>query len=435
MERKTIKKFLKKITVAATLLIVFTLVYSYKYNHPVRFRPKVFTYAQTVYSLNPSNSYPDQLTLSPAEDSSRSVRLAWRTSPKIKNGEVVFWLGTEEEEQARRTQAQLTAMMSPELKADKTVHRFSAVLEGLEPNTSYFYKVGNPETGLWSEVRPFSTASENKDNFSFVYFGDTQASPEDFGRLLSEVDRRHRQTSLYLIAGDLVEDGEWRYIWDAFADNTEEVFSRKPMAPTPGNHDYRRIDENGVKYFGQYFNSPDNGPPGLPKGLSYSFYRQGVHFIVLDSNNNITEQTDWLEEQLQQEAVFKIVMFHHPPYHPKAGRSEPAIGKHWLPLFDRYQADLVLNGHDHSYLRTKKLYKGLPADENQSGTIYLASTSCEKFYDYLPLPEAEVQLARTLTYQHIAISYDEPGQARLTFRAFDAAHEIKDEFTLQKKLR
>jgi len=428
------KRILKKTFFVLSLLIIFTVIYSLIYNQPLRFRPRIMAYAKSVYSLNPSSPSPDQIILCPAENTSRSIRLNWRTSRQVENGEVRYWKSDGSSEVPLTARAELNVLYSPELKSDRTVHRFSATLNGLEPATAYCYQVGDQAGGAWSEVKSFTTAPEKPTDFSFVYFGDTQASPDEFGRLLEEVDNRYADTALYLISGDLVEDGEWRYMWDAFAHSASPVFSRKLAAPALGNHDYKYQGGQGLKYLSGYFNTPDSGVPGLDKGRSYSFTYENACFIVLDSNYDLAGQSKWLESQLAEnyQATFKIVMFHHPPYHPKKNRDSQEIQKFWVPLFDKYGVDLVLNGHDHSYLRTKKMKNHHPVSMDEDGVIYVVSTACEKFYDFTALPQAEIQFGGVLTYQRVSVERNGSSGSRLTFKAFDRQHQLKDEFILEK---
>ncbi len=48
-------------------------------------------------------------------------------------------------------------------------------------------------------------------------------------------------------------------------------------------------------------------------------------------------------------------MFHHPVYPSHPWRDTPALREHWVPIFDKHHVDLVLQGHDHAYLRTYPL--------------------------------------------------------------------------------
>jgi hypothetical protein len=55
---------------------------------------------------------------------------------------------------------------------------------------------------------------------------------------------------------------------------------------------------------------------------------------------------------------------------------DASIRQAWLPLFDRYQVDLVVNGHDHDYERSYPV-RGFTADLGTStfagGTVTQAS--------------------------------------------------------------
>lgn len=422
--------FLGKTLLMATLL---TLVFSVIYNQPIRFRSKMTAYADSVYTLYPSSSIPDQIMLSPAEDPSVAIRINWRTSPGINAGQVQYGEFNPFGALERFVEpAELTVMDTPELKQDARIHLFSAALKGLAPGTKYQYRVGDASAGVWSGFHTFTTAPAASEGFSFVYLGDTQNNHAEFGRLLKMVETYNPEAAFYMVGGDLVEDGRWRYLWDSFAANTTEVFSYKPVAPTLGNHDYKKPTDNGLKYFAGLFNLPDNGQAGLPRGSNYSFKYENVYFIVLDSNNQEIDQTEWLEGELLKAggSDFTVAMFHHPPYSPK-GRDNAWIREQWLPLFDKYRVDLVLNGHDHSYLRTGKVEGGRRADMSGQGTVYVVATACSKFHNMEQVGLADKQLAETITYQKITIGRNKADKPVLSYQAFDAENHLVDSFTIE----
>ena len=73
---------------------------------------------------------------------------------------------------------------------------------------------------------------------------------------------------------------------------------------------------------------------------------------MVDSNRvDSEEQLSWLEDTLAASDGLVIVSFHHPAfacgYH---GSTQPVIER-WVPLFEEYGVDLVLNGHEHSFER------------------------------------------------------------------------------------
>jgi len=69
-------------------------------------------------------------------------------------------------------------------------------------------------------------------------------------------------------------------------------------------------------------------------------------------------QTIWLERTLRQarddDSVDMIVVFMHQcgMSTARANGSDLGIRQAWLPLFDKYEVDMVLSGHEHNYERT-----------------------------------------------------------------------------------
>jgi hypothetical protein len=95
----------------------------------------------------------------------------------------------------------------------------------------------------------------------------------------------------------------------------------------------------------------------------FAFTFGNVRFFVLNSNcdaKGCPRQTFWLREELGSKssisAKFRIVLVHFPPFtelwDPKEGyKGEPFIREHWVPLFEKFNVDLVVSGHTHAYER------------------------------------------------------------------------------------
>ncbi|MCL2582796.1 MAG: fibronectin type III domain-containing protein [Streptosporangiales bacterium] len=90
------------------------------------------------------------------------------------------------------------------------------------------------------------------------------------------------------------------------------------------------------------------------------------------------QQTLWLERTLkkarQDESVDLIVVFmHHCPLSSNTNGNGTDLGirKTWLPLFDAYEVDLVLSGHEHVYERS---YPVRGYDSGAHGTVTAAFT-------------------------------------------------------------
>ena len=115
---------------------------------------------------------------------------------------------------------------------------------------------------------------------------------------------------------------------------------------------------------------------------NYFLDYQGVRFIALNSNVKIEEQMEWLENVLKNNPhKWTIAFFHHPLFSAATKRDYPERRKLWKPLFDKYNVDLVLNGHDHTYARghVPKIYED-DIESNEIKTVYVTSVSGPKFY-------------------------------------------------------
>jgi hypothetical protein len=130
----------------------------------------------------------------------------------------------------------------------------------------------------------------------------------------------------------------------------------------------------------------------------YSFIYGNVGVIALDANDISFElavnrgytgggQTKWLHERLkflrgEPDVDFVVVFFHHCAFSTTPNHaSDGAIRNQWVPLFDKYDVDLVVNGHNHIYERAdaiknsrpKKTDIGATVDPEHDGTIYVTA--------------------------------------------------------------
>lgn len=424
-------KVLKRIFFVSILAAITTIVLSYLYNFPIHFWAAA---PKSVVVLHEAGSTPDNIVLTPTDDMRTKISITWRTSNTVTDGAVQFAVaGSPAPVAWQEWQATRHSLYSRDLKSNNTVHCYSATLTGLKPGTTYHYRVGCKALNSWSDYRSFTTAPTDSDTFTFVYFGDTQAYPERFGKMLEAVEQRHPETAFYMIGGDLVDQGELRNQWDDLLANTGNIFSYKPIVPAMGNHDFSRHKVGGGTYRA-YFTLPVS----RPSDLSYSFQRGNTFFIVINARlRELKEQRDWLEEQLKKAMAagcdFKVVMCHFPAYNPKEGRSNEAAKQYWVPLFDKYGVDLMLSGHDHSYMRSNPLIGGRVVPSSQTGTTYIVATGCEKFYKFRQLDIAAKQFAGVATYQVISTGRDLSGSPILSYMAFAPDGELLDQFKRYKR--
>ena len=264
---------------------------------------------------------------------------------------------------------------------------FATALQ-LQPGNHYLYRVGS--AAGWSAVGEFHTSPADVKAFTCLLFGDSQSGlPEtpDYSpwkKTLHAAVQAHPEAAFFMNLGDLVEIGQdyahWREWYGAAAD----VLQQLPFMPVLGNHEtYDTPDEEHSTlplYFLHQFYLPENGPQGLQRQV-YSFDYGPVHFSVLDSQfqeeqserpDLLADELHWLEQDLaDSRQPWKVVCFHKTPYYNKAVRANEALKKALLPILDKYQVDLVINGHDHAYSRTYPLRGDHFGEHPSEGTIYL----------------------------------------------------------------
>ena len=110
---------------------------------------------------------------------------------------------------------------------------------------------------------------------------------------------------------------------------------------TLGNHD------GSNQRFYEYFNM---------KGEEFYKIEKGdVSFYSLNSNYMDKREIKWMEEQFSaDQAKWKIVFFHHPPYSSgDMHGSSKSLRKVVEPIFMKYKVDVVFAGHEHLYERIK----------------------------------------------------------------------------------
>jgi 3',5'-cyclic AMP phosphodiesterase CpdA len=123
---------------------------------------------------------------------------------------------------------------------------------------------------------------------------------------------------------------------------------------------YAAILKAGVRFFAALGNHDDPNSrfyQGFNMGGAryYTFVRNGVRFLVLDTNLMNPAQLTWLERVLQESTEeWKVAYFHHPLY-SSAGRhgSQLELRVTLEPLLVRYGVNVVFSGHDHTYERFK----------------------------------------------------------------------------------
>jgi len=324
---------------------------------------------------------PERIILTWTGDPATSQSVTWR-SEEVPDRAVAEIVTVDASPAFAENARQLTATsQSVTVEADREVCYHTADFTGLTPNTLYAYRVGVEDS--WSEWNQFRTASAGNEPFRFVYLGDAQNRVKAFcSRTFRAAMAKAPDALFFLHAGDLVNRGINDWEWDEWFQAGGWIMRTVSTVPVPGNHEYR----NGqiTPLWGAQFALPENGPEGMAE-KTYFFDIQGLRVISLNGNEDLAAQAEWLERVLgDNPRPWTVVSMHQPIYSTGQDRDNPRHRAAFMPLFDRYGVDLVLQGHDHTYGRTFKLRGGEIVADDESGTVYVVSVAGPKMYDLNP---------------------------------------------------
>ena len=182
----------------------------------------------------------------------------------------------------------------------------------------------------------------------------------------------------HLFNGDLcyanLAEDRVRTWWDFWANNTRSARNR-PWMPSPGNHE-NELGNGPIGYqaYQTYFSVPDAaGQTDVTRGLWYAFTAGSVRVISIanddvayqDGGNSYVRgyssgaQKAWLEKELaatreNRDIDWVVVCMHQVAISTadKFNGADLGIREEWVPLFDKYNVDLVVCGHEHHYERS-----------------------------------------------------------------------------------
>lgn len=163
------------------------------------------------------------------------------------------------------------------------------------------------------------------------------------------------QADFVVQVGDWLDRGQEYYRQMLLREWLPSRLCGLPVINCPGNHEYSKgLHKTLSPVWTQTFPQPDNGPVGVP-GKHYFVDFPQLRFIVIDSNPLVrlvylTRTLTWLREAMYTAGDrYIVVMMHHPVLSPAKGRWNSLIHATFRHALS--QADLVIAGHDHSYMR------------------------------------------------------------------------------------
>lgn len=296
------------------------------------------------------------------------------------------------------------------------------IVKNLKEDTNYYYQV--MQNGKWQDAEVYTTKSFSE--FSFLYVGDpqigaskNQTSTEqekmvsvgnevsstaadnlaarndgyNWNNILNDAVKDHSNVSFIVSAGDQVNAGKNEREYAAYLG--ADALTSLPVATTIGNHD------SVSNQYSLHFNNPNAFSSKdanyiqsqTEAGTDYYYSYGNVLFIVLDTNNyNCATHENVMKKAISEnkDAKWRIVVFHQDIFGSGYDHSDSdgmVLRTQLTPLMDKYDIDVVLQGHDHTYSRTYQLqgdgkdHTAYGKDVDMKSADYITQNNCYQIVD------------------------------------------------------
>ena len=339
-----------------------------------------------------------QVSLTPGADETQ-LNFAWYSKDADGAATPVVHFGTDRNNLAsfEGTSAAVDSSLT-----DGEAYSYNHVtVTGLQPNTTYYYTV--EKSGAETEVQTYTTG--DFESAQILYVGDPQigaskGQPQNgeelvadsgaantaarndgfaWDRTLDIAVEQNPGLDFVISAGDQVNKTGQAKEEEYAGYLAPDALASLPVATTIGNHDSLNPD-----YMYHFYNPNQTGYGETEAGGDYYYsYGSGL-FIVLNTNNyNVAEHEQAIREAVASDpdATFRIVTIHQDIYGSGLDHSDTdgmILRTQLTPIFDEYDIDVVLQGHDHTYSRTKLLY----GDGQSHGTYEFRLNEDGSDYDW-----------------------------------------------------
>jgi len=243
---------------------------------------------------------------------------------------------------------------------------------GLDAGRTYYYQAGGGAPEAWSATQSFTTVPASGP-ITVGILGDARDKVDVWQAAQRRM--RDRAVNLQVTTGDLVFTGtqqslydQWLgAIWKEPADpNRFVTLGQQMMVMLPGNH-----ENDAARFFGA-FSLPGTGA----YAETYASFDAGnTHFVVLDDQplallgdgDQAKTILAWLEGDLTRADANRakvpfVLVVHHRGLYTTSSHADDSdvldLRSTLAPMYDAHHVDVVVNGHDHAYERTKALRAG-----------------------------------------------------------------------------
>lgn len=373
---------MKKLTAVISVMLVITLVFG------------ITAFGESGYAY----SDEELSAFAPKWDSIFTDETVISLSVGAQAGEIRFaWLSSDGKEAAFRISENSDMTVYKEIPVETSdaagdYMSNKVTASGLEIGKTYYYSY--TEKGGWSEPQPITVQPE--EDFTVLFVSDAQigrSGEETLEEVLirdtcgwnytvEKMLSEYPDAAFAISGGDQFQSPYSKTQMKAYL--APEKLRSLPIANTIGNHD------DGASLYGEIFNNPNEvfEINADEAGTGYYYKYGDTLFITVNSNNTLLFDTARVIRKAVKahpDAKWRVVTMHHNPY--SAALSDGEYSEYRLlfsALYDCYDIDLVLSGHDHFYSRTEVMHGGRISDGE--GTVYVQSSSASGS-NYDPLPD------------------------------------------------
>ena len=287
---------------------------------------------------------PDRVVLTWEDDPATTQSVTWRTDTNTKKGLAHLAVANSN---GRALKPEVFEAKTELFKSDiNEANYHSVTFRNLQPDTLYTYRVGDGVN--WTEYYHFRTASDRARPFSFIYFGDAQNDVRThWSRVFREAFRDAPRAAFTLHAGDLIDNNDWDSEWGDWHQGPDWVNGTIPVIATPGNHEYRRIDQGSrserfwatkdgaVIEVNMTGIKAESGESGTTYKLSFVGPDGTSTYLEINDGGNIVVADDAVESitGFTKEQLLGSSFYAAPLYDRQREPGVPAVTTHWRPQF------------------------------------------------------------------------------------------------------